>query len=103
MQQFVVSTETIKTEIIWVLKSVFCGFSYRSRDELSNVFAKMFPDSNIAKEFRLGKTKAMHIATHGIAPHFKHLLKDNLNKSEVIVYSSDESLNEIIQTCEMNL
>ena len=44
----------------------------------------------------------MHIAPHGIAPHFKYLLKDNLNKSEVMVYSFDESLNQITQTCEMN-
>ena len=45
----------------------------------------------------------MYIATHDIAPHFKHLSKDNLNKSEVMVYSFDESLNEITQTCEMDL
>ena len=90
MQQFVVSTEKIKTEIIWILKLVFCGFSNRSCDELSDVF-------------KLGKTKAMYIATHEIAPNFKHLLKDKLNKSEVMVYSFDESLNEITQTCEMDL
>ena len=103
MQQFVVSTETTKAEIICVLKSVFCSFSNRSCDELFDVFAKMFPDSDIAKEFKLGKTKAMYIATHGIAPHFKHLLKDNLNKSEVMICSFDKSLNEITQTCEMDL
>ena len=45
----------------------------------------------------------MYIATHDIAPHFKHLSKDNLNKSEVMVYSFDESLNEITQTYEMDL
>ena len=45
----------------------------------------------------------MYIATHGVAPHFKHLLKDNLNKSEVMVYFFDESLNEITQTCEMDV
>ena len=103
MQQFVASTDTIKTEIILILKSVFCGFFNRSCDELSHVFPKMFPDSDIAKGFKLGKTKAMYIATHGIAPHFKHLLKDNLNKSEVMEYSFDESLKEITQTCEMDL
>ena len=41
------------------LKSVFCGFSNRSCDELSDVFAKMFLDSGIAEGFKLGKTKAM--------------------------------------------
>ena len=100
MQQFVLSTVTVKAEIVW---SVFCGFSHRSCDELSDVFAKMFPDSGIAKGFKLGKTKALYTATHGIAPHFKHLLKDNLNKSEVMVYSFDECVNEITQTREMDL
>ena len=70
---------------------------------MRDVFAKVFPGSDIAKGFKLGKTKAMYIATHGIAPYFKHLLKDNLNKSEVMVYSFDESLNEITKTCEMDL
>ena len=97
------STKTIKAEIIRVLKSVFCGFSNRPCHELSDVFVKMFPDSDITKGFKMGKIKAMYTATHGIAPYFKHLLKDNLNKSEVMVYSLDESLNEITQTCEMDL
>ena len=80
---------------------------------MSVVFAKMFPDSDITKGFKLRKAKSIYIATHctgialliciDIAPHFKHLLKDNLSKSEVMVYSFDESLNEIIQTCEMDL
>ena len=103
MQLFVVSTETIKAEIIWLLKSVFCGFSNRFSDKLSDVFAKMFPDSDIGKGLKLGKAKAMYIATHGIAPHFKHLLKDNLNKYEVMVYSFDKSLSEITQACEIDL
>ena len=45
----------------------------------------------------------MYIATHGITPHFKHLLKVILNKYEVMVYSFDESLNEITQRYEMDL
>ena len=48
MQQFVVNIETIKAEIIWVLKSVFCSFYKQSCDELSDIFAKLFPDSDIA-------------------------------------------------------
>ena len=31
------------------------------------------------------------------------MLKDNLNKSEVLVYSFDKSLKEITQTCKMDL
>lgn len=45
----------------------------------------------------------MYRATHGIAPHFKHLLKVTLNKYEVMVYSFAEGLNEITQTYEMDL
>ena len=82
------------------MKSVLCGFSHRFCDKLSDIFAKMFHDSDITRGFKLGKTKAMYIAAHGIAPHLKYLLKDNLNKSEVMVYSFDKSVNEITQTCE---
>ena len=54
-----------------MLKCVTSGFSNRSCGELSQVFTVMFPDSEIAKGFSLGRLKATYVATYGIAPLFK--------------------------------
>ena len=40
---------------------------------------------------------------HGLAPYFKNYLETALQKSELHVYSFDESLNSVTQTSEMDL
>ena len=53
----------------------------------------MFPDSKMQ----------YGLINHGLAPYFKSLLLDSLKKSDIYVYSFDESLNYVTQTCEMDL
>ena len=48
---FVTSFDSTKAEIIWSLKSVTNGFSNWPNDELTEAFAGMFSDSQIAKSF----------------------------------------------------
>ena len=38
-------------------------------DCFNNLFKHMFPDSLIAKEIKLGRTKGSYFLTNGIAPH----------------------------------
>ena len=63
----------------------------------------MFPDSKIGKSFSLARAKPMYTLTYGIAPHFKSVLVSALEHFDIHVYSFNESLNEITQTCEMYL
>ena len=63
----------------------------------------MFPDSRIAKSFNLARTKSMYTVTHGLAPYFKAVLVSTREKSDVHLYSFEESLNDVTQTCEMDL
>ena len=63
----------------------------------------MFPGSKVARNFSMARTKGMYAINHGIAPYFKSLLLSNINTSDIHVYSFDESLNEVTQTCEMDL
>ena len=97
------NSDTIKAEIIWTLKSVMDGFSVRSNDELNETLSAMFPDSKIAGSFSMARTKSMYAINHGIYPYFKGLLLSSLSRSNIHVCSFDESLNNIRQTCEMNL
>ena len=92
-----------KAEIIWTLYSVQNGFSVRSNDGLSDALVAMFADSKIAKDFSMGRSKAMYVINHGLAPHFKKCLLDDINASDINVYSFDESLNDVTQTSEMDL
>ena len=103
LDTFVTNLHFIKAEIIWSLKYVTNGFSNRANDELTETFAAIFPDSRIAKSFSLARAKSLYTVTHGLAPYFKSVLVSTLDKSDVHVYSFDESLNDVTQICEMDL
>ena len=70
---------------------------------MNNTFAAMFLDNNIAQQFSMGRTKSMYVINHGLAPFFKLQLTDDLEKSDIHVFSFDESLNDVTQTSEMDL
>ena len=97
------NADCIKAEIIWTLKSVLGGFSVRANDDFNETLSAMFPDSKIARNFSMATTKAMYAINHGIAAYFKSLLLSSINTSDIHVYSFDESLNEVTQTCGMDL
>ena len=63
----------------------------------------MFPDSDIAQQFSMGRTKSMYVINHGLAPLFKSQLAGDFEKSDIHIFSFDESLNGVIQTSEMGL
>ena len=45
----------------------------------------------------------MYLSTYGIAPYFKSSLKSQVDESPILVILFDESLNQITQTCEMDV
>ena len=63
----------------------------------------MFPDSDIAKSFKLGPDKLRYETNFGIAPYFKSCLMSQVKDSEAFVISFDESLNDVTQNCEMDI
>ena len=63
----------------------------------------MFPDSDIAKSFQCGRTKAGYVATYGPAPYFRSELLSILSNVPYYTVSFDESLNQIFQKGQMDL
>ena len=61
----------------------------------------MCPDSQLAKDFKLGCLKLLYMVNYGIAPYFKELLDVKLKKSPLYTLSFDESLDEITQESEI--
>ena len=71
-----VATSVRKATILHVLNLVLSKHSFRSSDSANSkraIYAKMFPDS-AATSMNCGKTKAMYLAVHGLAPHAKRKL-----------------------------
>lgn len=91
--------DTLKAEVLWCLNMMESHYSFNSSGGTGALFSAMFPDSAIAKTFACGATKSMYICTHGLAPHFKHLLCKKLSSDrEDYVLLFDESLNRKTQS-----
>ena len=70
------------------------GYSIRSNYDLFETFSAMFPEFRSVKLFSMARTKSMYVVNHGIAPYFKFLLEADIEKSNMLSLSFDESLNE---------
>ena len=63
--------QACKAEIRWALKCANNNYSFVSNDNISNIFQDMFPDSQIARNFKLGYTKTSFVIGHGLGPYFQ--------------------------------
>ena len=72
--------------------------SYNSCCDLSKLFGRMFPDSDVVKAFTLGKTKCRYTMLYGIAAEFKQKLIFSINSSPFYSITFDKSNSEL-QMC----
>ena len=98
-----ISESVSKAEILWALKCVWSHCSQRAAEEESDLFRAMFPDSKIAQEFSLGRTKMGYLILYGIFPYFQTKLQQSLRGVKHIVVCFDESLNKISQRGQMDV
>ena len=103
LNPFMIKERTTKAEIIWALKCVMSKFSFSSCDKIQECFALMFPDSEIVKQFQLGRTKVSYLLSFGIAPYFTEQLFRSVQQCSTIVICFDEAFNKISQKCQMDL
>ena len=86
-----------KAEIIWAFNSVMSGYSAHSNEDINEALAAMCPEFKATKSFQMSQSKSMYAGNHGLTPYFKSVLKTNLHKADFLVYSFDESLNDVTQ------
>ena len=103
IDQMFIGSSTLEAEIRWVLNTVYSKHSMNSSSNSGELFRKMFPDSDIAKSFQCGRTKAGYVATYGLAPYFRSELLSILSNVPYYTVSFDESLNQIFQKGQMDL
>lgn len=95
--------DVLSAEVLWALKICCAHYSHKSSELSHLLFQKMFPDSAIASSFTCGEIKSSYLINHGIAPHFKSLLSDKLNKIDCsFVVLFDESMNCKTQQKQMD-
>lgn len=82
-----------KAEIIQALKCVDSNQSFSSTNDDGKKFQEMFPDSEIAKQYRQGETKTKYTIQYGIYPYLKDLLLDDI-KNVAFTFKFDESTTQ---------
>jgi hypothetical protein len=86
------------------MKVVMNHASYRFCEDLNDLFTFMFPDSDVATKFSLGKDKVRYAIIYGLAPYFHDELCATLREPGVFYsLSFDESLNKSLQLGQMDI
>ena len=89
-----VPTGALLAEVLWTLKVISSYCSLRSFLGLTELFRAMFSNSEIAKSFKLSKTKCGYFINFGLAPYFTDLLVKEIKAANIFAVSFDESLNK---------
>ena len=88
MEKHFVKSATISAEICWVLNLVTSKYSMNSSSNSVDLFSVMFPDSDIAKRFPCGRTKAGYVAYFGLTPFFSILCLTSIYNNVIYLNSN---------------
>lgn len=87
-----------------MLKSVTSHYSYNSQSNTSDIFRKMFPDSRIAQNFKLGESKSRYVTVYGLGDYFSRMIKERATTgSRQFVLLFDESLSRVLQKKQLDI
>ena len=103
LNNFIIKDEVITAEILWAITQVVTHSSARSFGICSDLFKIMFPDSEIAKKFKLHKDKLGYLVTYGLGPYFQKELTNLVKECPCFCISFDESLNSVAQKGQMDM
>ncbi|CAL1274781.1 unnamed protein product, partial [Larinioides sclopetarius] len=95
--------DVLDAESLWSLKLIKSHFSYKSCNNVGNLFSKMFHDSIIARQFSMSERKAAYLCHFGIAPHFQNQVYEELRQLTHFTALFDETLNKTNQQKQMDL
>ena len=81
-----------ESEILLLFKLAEEDWSFSSCDHLDQLFARMFPGSNVAEKFGVGHTKASYSVRHGRGPVvLNELVKDINTSGNMVTLMLDET------------
>ncbi|CAF4757580.1 unnamed protein product, partial [Rotaria sp. Silwood2] len=87
------SDQVTSAETLWTMNAARQGYSYLSCDESGDLFRRMFPDSQIAHELKMERTKLSYVVSHDLEPFFHRNLVEDIKQCERFVLCFDEQKN----------
>ena len=103
IEQYALPVNLAKAEILWSMKVILNHFSLRSCLGIGDLFRTMFPDSDVAQTFELSKTKCGYYMNFGLAPYYRNILNEDINRSPFYTAIFDETLNQMVQEEQMDI
>ena len=85
-----------EAHVVWALCFVKSAFSNNFTDDFGNVLKCMCQTDPVS-------SKLQYVINHGLFPHLKQMILDEILKSPFMSVLYDESLNENIQKSEMDI
>ena len=92
-----------EAHFLWAMYCMKSGFSNNSVDDFGDVLKRMCQADPVSSKFQMGRTKLQYVINHGLFPHFKQMILDEILKSPFLSILYDDSLNESIQKNEMDI
>ena len=95
LSKFSQPATVLKSEILWSIVAADEHLSNRQVESISKQFKHMFPDSDIAQRYRMGKDRAGYLQTYGLGNTLENKVYDIAKNAGFISISYDESLNKV--------
>ena len=92
-----------EAHVVWAMYCVKSGFSSNSVDDFGDVLKCMCQTDPVSSKFQMRRTKLQYVINHGLFPHFKQMILDEILKSPFMSVLYNKSLNESIQKSEMDI
>ncbi|GBM06008.1 hypothetical protein AVEN_49398-1 [Araneus ventricosus] len=102
MKTFIINNMVMKAKIKWCLQTIMCHKSVRSASAYVVLLKTMFPDSQIAQQMQLQRTKIGYSILYGISRYFKDDLLSKLTALKCYTVGFDKSLNHVSQRTQMD-
>lgn len=97
------SKKVADAEILWALKCVSSHFSGSSNTGVNDLFERMFSDSEIAANYSMSESKFRYVTTFGFGPYFAMKLLYDVKQSPAHALLFDKSLNEEMQSKQLDV
>ena len=97
------SEKVTDAQILWGLKCVNSHFSGNSIAGVNDLFKRMFSNSEIVANYSPSKSKFRYVTTFGLGPHFARKLLYDVKQSPARAVLFDESLNEGMQSKQLEV
>lgn len=92
---------TSKAEMGLMFNCIAKNQSFNSVDDSKELFGAIFPDSSIAAQMSVSRSKMSRDLYFGVAPYIQELLLKSIG-NQAVVLCFDESMNDITQTEQLD-